>query len=186
MSNYVRYLNTGSLEEKWGFYITTVGYSHTHPNEHYPDNDAHPQNHSFSWNKGRILNGYYLVFISNGQGVFESALTQPRTVTAGTCFFLYPGVWHRYKPDAQSGWEEYWVGFKGSFAEELMNKGFFEPADPFIQAGLNPEVLSLLHRLLSIARASSAGYNQLIAGITLESSMPYPCSRKTAMMLQQS
>ena len=168
LSNYFKYLNTGPLEERWGFYITTVGHSHIHPNEHYPNNHAHPQNHSFSWNKGRILNGYYLIFISTGHGVFESALTEPVTVTAGTCFFLYPGVWHRYKPHANSGWEEYWVGFRGSFADELMNKGFFDAARPFLQPGQSPELLSLLHKLLATVRTSSAGYNQVIAGTTLE------------------
>lgn len=169
MTNYFKYLNVSSIEEKWGFYITTVGYSRIYPNENYPNNnEEHPQNHSFSWNKGRILNGYYLIFISNGHGVFESALTEPTTVTAGTCFFLYQGVWHRYKPHSNSGWEEYWIGFKGYYAEELMNKGFFDSANPFINVGINPDLLSLLHKLLATVRTSSAGYNQVIAGITLQ------------------
>lgn len=168
MSNYFKYLNIGPLEENWGLYITTVGHTRIYPNEIYPNNEEHPQNHSFSWNKGRILNGYYLIFISNGHGVFESALTEPTTVTAGTCFFLYPGVWHRYKPHSNSGWEEYWIGFKGSYADELMNKGFFDSVSPFINVGLNPDLLSLLHKLLATVQASSAGYHQVIAGIALQ------------------
>ncbi len=168
MSNYFKYLNIGPLEENWGLYITTVGHTRIYPNENYPNNEEHPQNHSFSWNKGRILNGYYLIFISNGHGVFESALTEPTTVTAGTCFFLYPGVWHRYKPHSNSGWEEYWIGFKGSYADELMNKGFFDSVSPFINVGLNPDLLSLLHKLLATVQASSAGYHQVIAGIALQ------------------
>jgi AraC-like DNA-binding protein len=168
MSNYFKYLNIGPLEENWGLYITTVGHTRIYPNENYPNNEEHPRNHSFSWNKGRILNGYYLIFISNGHGVFESALTEPTTVTAGTCFFLYPGVWHRYKPHSNSGWEEYWIGFKGSYADELMNKGFFDSVSPFINVGLNPDLLSLLHKLLATVQASSAGYHQVIAGIALQ------------------
>ncbi len=167
-TNYFKYLNASALEENWGFYITTVGYSRIQPNENYFNNSEHPQNHSFSWNKGRILNGYYLVFISNGEGVFESALTEPCTVKAGTCFFLYPDIWHRYKPSVNSGWEEYWIGFKGNFAEELMNKDFFNAAHPFIPVGLNPDLLTILHKLLSTVQASSAGYNQIIAGMTLQ------------------
>src|SRR4051794_23926043 len=132
MANFFKYLNISATEERWGFYITTVGHSLIHPNENYPNNDVHPKNHSFSWNKGRILDGYYLIFISNGHGVFESALTEATTVSAGTCFFLYPGVWHRYKPHSTSGWEEYWIGFKGYYAERLMNSVFFNSANPFI------------------------------------------------------
>ncbi len=168
MSNYFKYLNISPIEEKWGFYITTVGHTRIYPNETYPNNEDHPQNHSFSWNKGRILNGYYLIFISNGQGVFESALTEPKIITAGTCFFLYPGVWHRYKPHSNSGWEEYWIGFKGNYADELMSKGFFDSTNPFINVGLNPDLLSVLHKLLSTVQTSSAGYHQIIAGITLQ------------------
>lgn len=168
MSNYFKYLNVGALEERWGFYITTVGHSLISPNQNYPNNENHPQNHSFSWNKGRILNAYYLIFISNGHGIFESALTEPTSITAGTCFFLYQDVWHRYKPHSNSGWEEYWIGFKGKFADELMNKGFFSSARPFINVGVNADVLSLLHSLIAAVRSSYAGYNQVIAGITLQ------------------
>src|SRR5579859_3238713 len=68
MHNYHKYLAVTPVEEAWGFYVTTIGYSRTDPNQAYPDNKKHPLTHSFTWNKGRILNGYYLVFISRGQG----------------------------------------------------------------------------------------------------------------------
>jgi AraC-like DNA-binding protein len=168
MNNYIKYLNFSPLEENWGLYNTTVGCSVINPNQKYPNNAEHPANHSFNWNKGRILNGYYLIFISKGHGIFESAKTERMTVNAGTCFFLYPGVWHRYKPHAISGWEEYWIGFKGWYADELMNRGFFDAANPFIQVGLNPELLKLLQRIIEIVRTSSSGYHQVIAGITMQ------------------
>lgn len=168
MENYFKYLNITPLEEKWGFYVTTVGYSKIFANQHYPNNNEHPQNHSFNWNKGRILNGYYLIFISKGKGIFESAQSEPTTVTAGTCFFLYPGVWHRYKPDFKSGWEEYWVGFNGEYPQQLMNKGFFNPDHPFIDVGLNREFLNLFISLLDTVRNSRTGYPQMISGIVLQ------------------
>lgn len=168
MDNYFKYLNITPLEEKWGLYVTTVGYSKIKPNQTYPNNDQHPQNHSFNWNNGRILNGFYIIFISRGKGTFESAKTNPMAINAGTCFFLYPGIWHRYKPDKNSGWEEYWVGFNGVYATELMNKDFFSCKNPFINVGLNRELLNVFHHLLEIVRKSNAGYPQVIAGITLQ------------------
>jgi AraC-like DNA-binding protein len=167
MENYFRYLNITSLEEAWGFYVTTVGYTKTVPNQAYPK-DEHPQNHSFNWNKGRILNDYYIVFITKGKGIFESATTEPTTVDAGTCFFLYPGVWHRYKPDQASGWEEFWVGFNGILPKEIMSKDFFPQNNPFINVGLSHELLSLFITLLDTVRKSQSGYPQVIAGITLQ------------------
>lgn len=168
MNNYFKYLNISDTEEKWGFYITTVGYSRVDPNQRYPNNKEHPQSHSLDWNKGRILNGYYIIFISRGRGVFESAHTQPVTITEGTCFFLYPGVWHRYKPDPESGWEEYWIGFKGHYPDKLMNNVFFNASNPFIKAGLNRELLYLFQKVLETVRTSAAGYHQVTAGITLQ------------------
>jgi AraC-like DNA-binding protein len=168
MNTYFKYFNVSEIEERWGFYITTVGYSKVDPNQNYPNSEEHPQNHTLSWNKGRILNGFYMIFISKGEGVFESALNQPSTITAGTCFFLFPGVWHRYKPNFKTGWEEYWVGFNGSYAEHLMNNGFFNKENPFINVGLNKDLLVLFKKLFELVDGSVTGYAQQIAGITLQ------------------
>ena len=168
MKNFCEYLNISAIEENWGLYVNTVGYSRIDPHQHYPKNEGHPQNHSFSWNKGRVLNGYYLIYISKGQGIFESSFTKLTTINEGTCFFLYPGVWHRYKPNSNSGWEEYWIGFNGSYSIELMKKNFFNVEMPFIDVGSYKDLLSLLHNLIETVRISSSGFQQVISGITLQ------------------
>jgi len=167
LNNYFKYLNITPTEERWGLYVTSVGYSKIEPNDHYP-NQVHPQSHHLTWNRGRILNDYYVVFISKGKGLYASALTQPFELNAGTCFFLYPGVLHRYKPDPKIGWEEYWVGFNGYYVEQLMNNGFFDRQDPFIYLGLNKDILILFRDLINAVQASLTGYPQQIAGITLQ------------------
>jgi len=168
MENYRKYLNISEFEKNWGFYVNTVGSAKVGPNKHYPNNRVHPIDHSFTWDKGRILDGYYIVFITKGEGRLESAKTKPCTVKAGTCFFLFPGIWHRYKPHPQSGWEEYWVGFNGSYPNELMQKGIFTPNNPFIEVGPNEELLQLFHALISTVASAEIGYRQIIAGITLQ------------------
>lgn len=168
LKNYTKYLTTTDLEEKWGLYVTTAGYTKTDSNFNYPDNREHPPDHSFTWNRGRILSGYYLVFISKGHGIFESSHTEPHLIKAGTCFFLFPGVWHRYKPDPDSGWEEYWIGFKGFYPTELMNNHFFNPDTPFIDVGLNETLLMLFHQLLESIQLGTNGYQQIISGMTLQ------------------
>jgi len=167
LNNYFKYLNITPTEERWGLYVTSVGYSKIEPNDHYP-NQVHPQSHHLTWNRGRILNDYYVVFISKGKGLYASALTQPFELNAGTCFFLYPGVLHRYKPNPKIGWEEYWVGFNGYYVEQLMNNGFFDRQDPFVYLGLNKDILILFRDLISAVQASLTGYPQQIAGITLQ------------------
>lgn len=166
-SSFFKYLNVGAMEEKWGMYITTVGYSKVMPHEEYP-NQKHPRSHALTWNRGRILNDYYLIFISKGKGVFCSSLTESKEVEEGTCFFLFPGVRHRYKPDARSGWEEYWIGFDGYYIEQLMKQKLFNPHHPCLHIGLNKELLALFNQMLDVVKSSFVGYAQQISGITLQ------------------
>lgn len=167
MKNYSKYLIASPLEEEWGLYITTAGYTKIDINQNYPPNNQHPESHAFNWDSGRILDGYYLVFISKGAGFFESAVNSTRYINGGDCFLLFPGIWHRYKPASNSGWEEYWVGFKGAYADNLMQKAF-NIDDPFITTGLNDNLLKLFHDLLECIQTASIGYHQVISGIALQ------------------
>lgn len=168
MNSFNKYLTPSPIDEKWGFFVTSVGCSHIDSNQSYPNSKEHPATHIFTWNKGRILDDYYLVFISKGRGTFESSETSSCEISTGTCFFLFPGVWHRYKPDQHSGWEEYWVGFKGHYPEHLMTQQFFDKKKPFVYVGLNEEVQQLFHKLLDCVKSSFSGYHQVISGITLQ------------------
>lgn len=168
MNNFNKYLDISSLNKKWGFYVNTVGFNKSGPNTVYPNNKKHPADHSFNWDKGRILDGYYIVFITKGQGIFESEHTSSYNLLPGMCFFLFPGVWHRYKPNLNTGWEEYWVGFKGSYPDLLMNNGFFNVNAPFINTGFNEDLLLLFHKLLDTVKSADVGYHQAIAGITFQ------------------
>ncbi len=166
MNNYNKYLSSGKLEEDWGFYITTAGYTKVDIHQSYPLNNQHPDTHKFNWDSGRILDGFYLVFISMGEGIFESAKTVSCKVKEGTCFILFPGVWHRYKPNSKSGWEEYWVGFKGYYPDLLMKN--FDPSNPFIKTGKSDQLLKLFHTLIDQVQQGAPGYHQMISGTTLQ------------------
>lgn len=168
MKDYYNYMPITELEKKWGFYITTVGHAKISPKASYPPVKGHPNSHTFTWNKGRTLNGYYIVFISKGEGILETEYTPPITLSEGSCFFLFPNVWHRYKPSTNTGWEEYWIGFRGTYPENLMQAPFFSPQNPFVNIGLRVPMLALFQRLLEMVQLSYPGYDKIIPGITLE------------------
>ncbi|MBZ4189504.1 AraC family transcriptional regulator [Niabella beijingensis] len=168
MKNFHKYLAKTSIEDNWGLYVTTVGYTKIREHQPYPVSREHPTTHRFTWNKGRILNDYYIVFISKGSGVFETAHQQASTIQEGSCFLLFPGTWHRYKPSAKIGWEEYWIGFNGYYPQRLMRSGFFSKKNPVIHVGLNEELLMAFHGLIDTIRNAAPGYHQLIAGIVLQ------------------
>jgi AraC-like DNA-binding protein len=165
--NYFKYLNVSPVEHQWGMYVTTVGYAKVEPNDHYP-NEPHPESHHLTWGRGRVLNDYYIVFISKGKGTYGSILADPCEVVAGNCFLLYPGVRHRYKPNPKLGWEEYWVGFNGLHLQHIMEKGVFNPEHSVVDLGFNTEMLVLYNRLIDLVQASSVGYPQQIAGVTIQ------------------
>lgn len=167
MKEFIKYLSVSDTEKNWGFYVTSAGHKRINPKEIYPNQKEHPITHAFDWKHGRVLQEHHLVFIANGQGVFETR-TGSRSVVAGTVFFLFPGVWHRYKPDETSGWEEYWIGFKGNYPESLMSKSFFSKENPFVHIGPDEYLQSLLHQLIEKIDSGSSGYHQIISGIALQ------------------
>lgn len=168
MNDYCKYMSGSLVEEKWGLYIDTAGFSKVHPHQNYPKNYEHPSSHTFSWNKGRILRGHQLIYVSRGGGIFESEFAEPIEITEGTCLFLHAGVWHRYKPYTDSGWDEYWLGFNGNYANDLMRNDFFNVKYPFIKVGLQRELLNLFHKLIETVQTAPSGYQQISAGITLQ------------------
>ncbi|WP_447641388.1 MULTISPECIES: helix-turn-helix domain-containing protein [Chitinophagaceae] len=168
MRDYHKYLAKTSIEDQWGLYITTAGYSTIKKNQAYPLKDVHPQTHTFTWNKGRILNDYYLVFITKGAGVFETEYQSSVLVQEGACFFLYPGVWHRYRPDARVGWEEYWMGFNGYYSKRLMETVFLNQESPIVHTGLNSELLQAFQQLIETIKKAHPGYHQIISAKALQ------------------
>lgn len=169
MDNYHKYFAISDNDKKWGLYATTIGHHKTEAQQSYPQRSGHPYTHIFTWNKGRVLNGYYLVFISKGSGIIEygGGDTQLK-VEAGSCFFLFPGIWHRYKPLYSSGWEEYWIGFDGYYTEKLMKEGLFDMKNPIIYVGMNSDILTELKKTISIVRGGQPGYNRVIAGSIMQ------------------
>lgn len=163
MKNYFKYYGEDEVTPKWGIEIITVGGLKFSPGEHYPGLN-HPSDHNFFWNKGRVLNGYYVVFISKGSGIFEADNSSPRSVKAGTAFLLFPGIWHRYRPEKMVGWEEYWIGFRGAYPDMLMKSGLFSVDSPVISVGFNEQLVDLYQRLVSISQAGVINSQPFMVG----------------------
>ena len=99
-----RYLTISAIDEEWGIVVTTVGYQFIPPKGNYPLS-KHPDNYNFKPQTGRILNEYQLVYITKGSGYFSSQSCKIQKINAGTMILLFPGEWHSYYPDSETGWE---------------------------------------------------------------------------------
>lgn len=117
----IYYLAPSQQDRRWGFYATGAGHGDYQPKEAYPASIHSRKYLREVWANGRILDEFQMVYIHRGKGT----LYQRKEVTelkAGDLFFLFPGVWHTYSPSEETGWEEYWIGFKGEWADHLLKE----------------------------------------------------------------
>ena len=161
MNNQLCYLTYSANDEAWGTIITTAGFQHISPHASYPPSQ-HPKNYNFCPQNGRILNEYQFVYIVKGSGTFISDHCKKRSVKTGDLLILFPGEWHNYYPDIDSGWDEYWVG---SYLEHLIDKHFFSPENPILELGISSSLVNLYEDLLQTANNEKAGFQVMLAGI---------------------
>lgn len=147
--------------------IHTLGH-HVHPaHAPYPD-VQHPDSHFFDWEQGRSLSEYQILYVCQGQGVFEATGTPPQSIQAGTVILLYPGVWHRYRPLAETGWEEFWVGFSGGYPRHLLEQEAFNPQKPIVKVGFNTEFMNAFDRLFNVVEVHDDSYQKLASFLLLQ------------------
>jgi hypothetical protein len=131
-------------EPSWGCTATSIGFARVRPGTKYPPT-KHPADHHFEWARGRVLQSYQILFISEGAGLFESEYTRdPQVVACGTVFILFPGVWHRYAPDSAVGWTEHWLECQGPAFGEALRTGIVQPKQPLLHTGLEPDPYAAL------------------------------------------
>lgn len=160
----LHYLTYSPNDELWGAVITTVGFQFIPSGSPYPLS-KHPENYDFHKQDGRVLNEYQFIYISKGHGQFISSHQKQTTVKAGDLLILFPGEWHNYYPDEDSGWDEYWVGFRGSYFEQLRSKQFFSIDNPVLHIGISNSLIGLYEDLARTAENEKASYQIMMAGI---------------------
>lgn len=163
-SLHVRYLITSGQDTRWGLTINTVGYQNVGPGEHYPPQN-HPTRYLFYMERGRVLDEYQLLYLVRGKGRFVSGNCRDTEIVEGRMFMLFPGEWHSYHPDPATGWDEYWIGFKGENIDNRIAHGFFSRANPVFNVGLHEEIVSLYKTAIATARDQYPGFQQMLAGI---------------------
>ena len=98
----------------------------------------------------------------------SNRLTGVKKLSAGNAFLLFPGVWHRYKPVADIGWDDYWVVFNGQDAVRLAQHGFISPQEPVLNTGLDDLILHGYVTLLDRLRSEPVGFEQFLAATAME------------------
>ena len=161
-----KYLQVTPRDKSWGLAITTAGYRHVHAGEEY-QLSAHPDGYRFKENGQRVLNEYQLYYITRGSGYFESASCSRTRIEAGMMFILFPGEWHKFSPDPETGWDDHWIGFNGSFMDDKIRAGFFTFKNCVFRIGVNEKITGTFHEILEIALEEKKGYQHIIASLAI-------------------
>ncbi len=162
----IKYLIVNEKDRMFGLAVNAVGFQSIHSNSPYPINN-HPSGYFFNAQKGRVLREYQLLYITKGQGTFASDDTSGRSVGKGNLIVLFPGQWHTYHPDAETGWDEYYIGFEGAVIDRLVKNGFLGKENQVLEIGINEELVMLFSRALEIADEDRTASQQYLAGILL-------------------
>lgn len=160
--NNFKYLAANKTDIDWGLFIKVAGFTENPPNAPYPL-AQHPSGYHFSWKNGRILDEYQISYITKGRGILETK-THQYEIVAGTAFLILPGQWHRYKPDPSTGWDEYYIGFQGTYVAQIFNQPFYRKSGSAFKVGHNIMLLSSFKDIIEKVKGEHPGFQQQIAG----------------------
>jgi len=139
---FYHYLPVDDDAMDWGLYLTGAGRGRIPACQSYPP-PGHPSLYQFEWGRGRTLPEFQIILVTDGHGVFESRPTGVRVIEPDTLILLFPGVWHRYRPDPSSGWRERWISLNGALVHRLMDQQLVRPAGAVYRP---PDVLQITQR----------------------------------------
>jgi AraC-like DNA-binding protein len=158
-----KYLLESEQDIQWGLTVTTAGYESVAPGVDYPLHN-HPSRYLFSPKKGRILDEYQLIYIISGKGNFVSQNCKLSSISEGDVFMLFPGEWHNYSCDKETGWDVYCIGFKGINIDNRCIHGFFNRQKPLFHVGINEFMVNIFQEAIRTAHEQHVGFQQMLAG----------------------
>lgn len=154
MQDYFEYFPCGPTELAWGFHISAAGYTRIKRGAPYPP-ARHPDSHAFVWSDGRILSSLQVVYLSSGSGQFESRQGGPHEVRTGDAMILWPGVWHRYRPQPRTGWTEHWFELSGHLVPGWLKN--LDPSVSIISAPQPDQMLEQFQKLHAFCQKKPRG-----------------------------
>lgn len=159
-----KYLVVNPRDVQWGLTVNTVGYEEIGVADTYPTR-GHADGYYFDIDKGRVLNEYQLLYITEGEGIFNSAHAKDIPLKAGDLFLLFPGEWHTYHPTGKNGWKSYWIGFKGKNVDDRVKAGFLSVDKPIYHVGFSADIIRLYEEAYKRAQEEAPYSQQILAGI---------------------
>ena len=161
-ADYFHYFPVSREAAAWGLAVTAAGFTGILPQTPYPP-VRHPTGHHFEWRRGRVLEALQIVLITAGRGEFERRGARRQIIETGDAFLLLPGVWHRYRPDPATGWEESWVELSGATVDRLCRQRILSSRAPVLRNALAAGLEGGLDAVHARARQPAPGFDPELA-----------------------
>jgi len=162
--SFFKYFLCSPMYRQWGFCVVSSGYSKIPSKHPYPP-VVHPEHHNFNWEQGRILNSYTFVYISRGKGVFESTVTGAIPISEGNVFIVFPNVWHRYRPDPNTGWDEYWIEFTGNAADNFIHNCVLDSSTALLSIRNNAKLTNIFLDIIEISQQQPHRFEYMLSSL---------------------
>ncbi|MEN8137528.1 MAG: AraC family transcriptional regulator [Bacteroidota bacterium] len=166
MKNHIKYLAVGEEDKKWDIFINAIGSSKIEEGEEYPPR-KHPSSYYFTWNNGRILSEFQIIYITQGNGTFENKYAS-YDVSEGSFIIIFPGEWHRYKPKSKNGWTENYIGFEGKIAEHFMSQIGISRKNPIVNSGIKEQFIDCYMKIFDLVESESPGFQLISSGLLIK------------------
>jgi len=166
-TSFNKYFLVSEEDEAWGIHALNYGHSAITEGAIFPQH-SHPDDYYFNWHRGRILQEYQIIYLLKGQGIFESHESGKINLSEGTVILIFPGIWHRYKPLSNCDWKTYWIGFDGTFANQMMEKMHFSSENPVFEIGYQKKIIQVFREIFDTGDAEFSGYQQVLSGEILK------------------
>ena len=155
--SFLHYLPYSEEDEKLGMLCTTAGFVNVQPGIVYPpQKNDHPALFR-PVAEGRVLPEFQMIYITRGEGVFTCS-DKTYQVMPGCFMLVLPGLKHMYRPVLETGWQEYWVGFRGAYFTRLLEEGRFSAEHVFFETGLHDSILSFFNQIFDEVRSQRPLY----------------------------
>lgn len=118
----------------------------------------------------QVLDYYLVHYVMSGKGTY-TCNGSSYTLSAGQCFFIFPGELESYAADHQDPWKYRWIAFSGAEAAQLLGERNITSSNPIITVSdhkrmsiLFYQVFQTLHEAAAGCAIKADGYFRIILG----------------------
>ena len=160
---YSKYYQDTPVMQGWPFQVRSLGYNNYAPHYRRFPAGQHPVDHRYSWETGRMLRTLTLVNVVSGSGRFRSGPSGELPISDNAVLFVFPEVWHAYRPNKETGWHNQWVEIDADGILPLLSRSGITPKKPLKHFDATHLLARLFQELIDISHTDTFGVEQALS-----------------------